>query len=436
MNAEGPSESLDLWRWLVSEAARPLLGASLEAVTRGQSVEPATVEALRRLVPSDAAAGFDPNGGAGRGRAVSLALELAWVRRRAARKWPSLASSLVADRAGFEMASSESAALHTASRFARAGRPVADLCSGIGGNAAGLARAGVGVVAFDTDPLRVWMASRNAGVAARCVDVTDAGAVAATLHAAGVDPDGALAFADPARRTGGGHRRGDPESGEPPLSALEPVIGGFRGAGVKLAPGVDADRLAGGEVEVIGEISGGRRTLTQAVWWSGELSAGDGVRTATRLPEGATLRGRPIETPVSALEEIGPGDVLWEVGPEIERAGLMGVMASRLGGSAVADPGTGLLVGEPAASDRVWLRGHRVLEIGPGRADRLSRLVGRHRPGRVTVRTRGGFVPDPQRLAERLSGRGGRRLTAFVMRFGSRAAAVVCESVSGDENGD
>ncbi len=92
-------------------------------------------------------------------------------------------------------------------------RSVADLCSGIGGDAIALARAGIRVLAVDRDPLTVAVARANAealGLAdlieVREADVTEVGTEAYDA-----------VFVDPARRGGRG-RISIPEAYSPPLS--------------------------------------------------------------------------------------------------------------------------------------------------------------------------------------------------------------------------
>lgn len=114
---------------------------------------------------------------------VSAALGQARLRQRAVAKFgPEDAYRMYFTPNGVEQATRTSVATHRASRFAALGgvRRVADLCCGIGGDAIALARAGIGVLAVDRDPLTAEVARANAealGLTAlievRCADVTD-----------------------------------------------------------------------------------------------------------------------------------------------------------------------------------------------------------------------------------------------------------------------
>ena len=113
-------------------------------------------------------------------------------------------------REALEMASAEPVARYRAGRFAAFGT-VADLCCGIGGDAIGLASAGLAVVAVDRDPLRVRMAEANlAAYGLTCADSSARDALTADLS------DCAAAFADPGRRRDG-RRTLSPHESEPPL---------------------------------------------------------------------------------------------------------------------------------------------------------------------------------------------------------------------------
>lgn len=147
---------------------------------------------------------------------VSAALGQARLRQRAVAKFGAEdAYRMFFTPNGVEQATRTSVAAHRARRFAEAGgvRRVADLCCGIGGDAIALARAGIGVLAVDRDPLTAEVARANAAalgldglIEVRCADVADID----------TSPYDAV-FVDPARRGGRG-RIFDPEAYSPPLS--------------------------------------------------------------------------------------------------------------------------------------------------------------------------------------------------------------------------
>ena len=96
---------------------------------------------------------------------VKLALDLVIARKKAAVKLPAeLAAGIFADPQAVEQASSWKVASWKARRFAAvaSGAPVFDLCCGAGFDTLAFADAGLRVEACDLDPVRAWMAGRNA----------------------------------------------------------------------------------------------------------------------------------------------------------------------------------------------------------------------------------------------------------------------------------
>ncbi|MHC4947455.1 MAG: class I SAM-dependent methyltransferase [Planctomycetota bacterium] len=342
---------------------------------------------------------------------VAAALELAEARRRARRKFPDH-PELVADPVGVEQATGERVARHKAGRFAAlgAGR-VLDLCCGIGGDAMSLA-AVADVLAVDRDPLRTWMTGRNARCETRTDDVESMPIRGEVLHV------------DPGRRTveGGTTRRAwRLEDCRPGPDVLRRLLADNPDAAVKLGPGADLDALPGaGESEVELVSDGGR--LVQAVLWTGRLARHPGHRSATRLPEGATLHGRPAPPPPRADPRFGP--FLYVPDPAVERAGLLGALCARTG-LAAPHPPLGLPAGD-APVDSPWLTRFDVLHEMPWRPDRVRRWLADHGAGVVEVKTRGRAV-DPDTVQARLRGDGPRRLTVFVLRVDRRIRAVVAE---------
>lgn len=331
---------------------------------------------------------------------VAAAIELIAARRRAGEKFGDRAARLIADREGVEMATSLAVGAHKARRFVDAGmREVADLCSGIGGDAMALSDGGLAVRAFDLDPVRAWMTAQNAGCGTECADVT-----ARSF-------DGAAVHIDPARRTARGRSWRLSEL-TPPIDAIERITRASSGAGVKLGPGLPREEGWAGELEFISE--GGR--LTNAVLWTGALDSGS-ARRATALPTGDTIAGPPDAPPIGALDTW-----LHTIDPSVERAQLLGALCARVGAT-MPHPQVGLIT-SGAPLDSPWLRPYELVEHTPWRERRVRDWLRAHDGGGVTIKTRGKAV-DPDPLHRRLKGEGSTDYVVFVLRVGERVNAYI-----------
>ncbi len=377
---------LDIWAWAVSDDAAPLRAA----VTPG--IGPGPLSRLRERWPAER---------------IAVVAELVAARDKARAKFPDRAERLAADRPGVEMASSARAAAHKAARFVAVlgeGAAITDACCGIGGDAMSLADAGLEVLAVDSDPCRAWMAGHNAGCSTLAADIRTLGVSTPGLHI------------DPARRNAQSRTR-QTEDFEPPLPDLLDLLTGARAGALKLHPGVSADALPPGELEVISE--SGR--LTQAVLWTG-LPAVDERRATLLASDGTThtLAGTP-DRPTDATPV---GAWIHTFDPSVERADLVALLIETTGLSLV-HPGVGLLTGEQP-HDSPWVRAFRVVEDMPWNFKGVRARLRDLGAGEVTVKTRGGFV-DPDRLSRELRGRGGRPLVLFALRLGDRPVAVIAE---------
>ena len=384
------AEALAAWQALAGSPCTTLL-AELSGIDAAPA--PGAIERLRRAHPA---------------AVVAAAIELSIARTRARAKFGARAATLWCDRPGVEMASSPSVAAHKAARFRAAGAPaIDDLCTGIGGDLAELARTAPSVGA-DLDPVRAWMASMNAGTAVRCADAVLA------------PGDAPFAHADPARRAGAA-RIARTEDLLPPLGALLPGLRARRGAAVKLGPGMDlapGEREAGDEVEFVSE----RGTLVQQVLWTGELARAAGRSTATQVDAGRTMTGEPGDPPAGG----GVSRVLLVPDPALERARLLGLAAQAID-AVDAAPGLGILTADraPAGEAAGWFEAFEVVEELPARERNVAAWLASRGAGIVTVRTRGGAC-DPDEWQRALRGPGDEPWTVFVLRLGGerRAYAV------------
>lgn len=368
---------------------------------------------------------------------VHAALALAKARGKAAVKFGSAAARLVADPEGVEMATSHAAAAWKARRFAAATGGVVDLCCGIGGDAMALRAAGLDVTCVDSDPVRAWMAGVNAACSSRCAAVetllAEAGEVGAMFHI------------DPARRVRSGSTSGRVWSLAevlPGPEVLRAVVERWRDGAIKLAPGVSYAELAAagleGEVEVISERGG----LTQAVLWTGRLSRGDGLRSATLLrcaahaepgaEDVATLTGAPDvpeAIPVWPTGQESPRFV-HEVDDSIERAELLTALCARTG-AAMLHPRLGLVASDSLLHDS-FLKGFELLEMARWNEQRAAAVLKRLGAGSIEVKTRAKAVnPDEVQpaLTKAACVKGGVPLVLFVLRFGSEARMLVARRV-------
>lgn len=394
---------LDNWRSLADPACDHLRAAAA-------AIDPADVAAVDRLRRNHDAA------------LAGLALDLASARRKLALKWPDRAGRLFADPQGAEMASSLTAAVHKAQRFRAllgAGASVLDLCCGIGGDAMGLADAGLRVTGVDADPVRAWMAHVNSGAPTITTDALDPTLPPGWFHL------------DPARRVSG------PSAGAPRRTfrlaehtpapeAWRSLVQSRRSGAIKLGPGVDARELfvalpeaAQGELEFLSE--SGR--LTQAVLWTGDLAPEPGLRRATLLTRqrSYTLSGSPGPPP-STSEPLSAW--LVEADPSIERADLLGEFARRADLREVW-PGLGLLTADaPPPPDALPLcTCFRILDSAPWIEKHARRWLRDHDAGIVEVKTRARAV-NPDTLQPALRGDGSTPCTLFVLRFGGTLRAV------------
>jgi hypothetical protein len=293
----------------------------LDEVAATQLNEMGLQNALRKRYPDDLVRG---------------AISLVELRRRAAVKF-SRADQMWFDRQGLEQATSEAVARHKAQRFSSR---VWDLCSGIGGDALALAERCEEVVLVDNNPAATLRATWNAevyGIADRlrplCCDVET------------ILPElaGQWVHIDPDRRPGTGGRVLKIEDYVPSLDVLNTIRETARGGAIKLSPASNfGGKFPDCEVELI-SLHG---ECKEATIWFGELTGTDLFR-ATVLPSGETLSGHPL----AALAPQGPlAAYLFDPDPAVVRAGLVDLLAVRLGLSRL-DPAEEYLTGpEPVIS--------------------------------------------------------------------------------------
>ena len=331
---------------------------------------------------------------------VSAAVGQARLRQRAAAQFGADAERMYFTPDGVEQATRTSVARWRAERFAALGvRRLADLCSGVGGDAIALARAGISVVAVDRDPLTCAVAEANAAalglselIEQRCGDVAEA------------ELDGFDAvFVDPARR-GGSRRIFDPEAYSPPLSWAVTAARRTPYAALKVAPGIPHSAVPpDAEAEWVSD--GG--DVKEAVLWFGTAAAQP--HRATLLPSGDTLTGGRLPDP-------GPGPVrryLYEPDGAVIRAHLVAEVAGQLDATLI-DPTIAYLTADELRPTP-YATAYEITDTLPFGLKKLKALLRERGVGTVVIKKRGSAV-EPEELRRKLRPEGVNACTVILTR--------------------
>ncbi|MFF4698164.1 THUMP-like domain-containing protein [Streptomyces chattanoogensis] len=343
---------------------------------------------------------------------VSAALGQARLRQRAVAKFGDDARRMYFTPNGVEQSTRATVAAHRAARLAALGvRTLADLCSGIGGDALALARAGISVLAVDRDPLACAAARANAealGLAGlievRCADVTE-------VDTAGYD----AVFVDPARRSGvRGGRIFDPEAYSPPLSWAIEAARTASYAALKIAPGVPHEALPDdAETEWISD--GG--DVKEAVVWFG-ASFTPGGRRATLLPGGATLLDTGLPDP-----EPGPvGGWLYEPDGAVIRAHLVADVAQQVRGRLI-DPTIAYITADEL-TPTPYATAYQITDVLPFNVKKLRALLRERGIGIAEIKKRGSAV-SPEELRKKLRLEGANSCTIILTRVAGRPTMLL-----------
>lgn len=289
-------EANDECRVLTALRATPEI---FEAISHTRGSELSVQAALRKTFPDEL---------------VRAGLLIHELRKKALVKF-ARADEMWFDRQGLEQATNEVISTHKAKRFQGT---VWDLCSGIGGDAIALA-AHCDVTAVDLNPAACLRTKWNAqvhGVDQRlnvaCLDVHSFSESKGLVH---IDPD---------RRPGASGRVSRLEDYVPGLDYLRELMARFEGGAIKISPASNfGGKFPDAEIELI-SLNG---ECKEATVWFGTLAKSEPFR-ATVLPAGETLAGHPMEVmaPVSQL-----GAYLYDPDPAVVRAGLVDLLADRLG---------------------------------------------------------------------------------------------------------
>ncbi|WP_205471487.1 SAM-dependent methyltransferase [Nocardioides sp. SYSU D00038] len=365
---------LDDFRWLLTDAGGDAVARAAELA----GTEPLHARAaLERSCP-----GVEP-------AHLAAALTQARLRERAAAKFGDDAARMWFTLDGLEQATRRPVADHRAGRLRVFGAAsVIDLGCGIGGDLVAAARAGVTAAGIDLDPVRVAVAEANLAALGLpgAVSVADATRVDTSPFA--------VAFADPARRSGRG-RTFDPDDWTPPWSFVLELLG--RDACVKVAPGVPHDLVPPAvEAEWVSD----HGEVKEAALWSGRLATV--ARRATVIGDGglATLTSEELPDSVPTL---GVSRYLYEPDGAVIRAGLVTAVAAGVSGG-LLDEHIAYVASEQAFATP-FARSYEVVEELPFREKPLKAALRQRGIGRLTIKKRGvSVVPDQLRKRLDLAG--------------------------------
>jgi SAM-dependent methyltransferase len=348
------------------------------------------------------------------------AWELARLRARARPVFGPEAEVLFLTADTLEQAGRPELAARRAARLLAGGTAtVADLGCAAGTDSIALARAGASVVAVDRDPVARALTRANAEALGLADHVTVVDRDVVELVASGDLLGCDAATLDPARRAGG-RRQLDPDHWSPPWSTVTALLDRVPASVVKVAPGLDHDRVPAG-VEAEWVSAGG--SIVEALLWGRGLSTT--WRRATLVRDGGVQE-------VTADDDPGPAPVgpvrgwLHEPDPALIRSGLMSLAAD---GATLVDPTIAYLTSD-APADSPWLSSYRVTEVLPFNLKKLRALLRTRDIGRVVVKKRGSPI-EPETLARQLRGPGSRSAVVVVTRVAGAPTVLVCSPLSG-----
>jgi SAM-dependent methyltransferase len=348
------------------------------------------------------------------------AWELARLRARARPVFGPEAEVLFLTADTLEQAGRPELAARRAARLLAGGTAtVADLGCAAGTDSVALARAGASVVAVDRDPVARALTRANAEALGLADHVTVVDRDVVELVASGDLLGCDAATLDPARRAGG-RRQLDPDHWSPPWSTVTALLDRVPASVVKVAPGLDHDRVPAG-VEAEWVSAGG--SIVEALLWGRGLSTT--WRRATLVRDGGVQE-------VTADDDPGPAPVgpvrgwLHEPDPALIRSGLMSLVAD---GATLVDPTIAYLTSD-APADSPWLSSYRVTEVLPFNLKKLRALLRTRDIGRVVVKKRGSPI-EPETLARQLRGPGSRSAVVVVTRVAGAPTVLVCSPLSG-----
>ena len=350
---------------------------------------------------------------------VATVVSQSKLRVKAIAKFGPFAERMLFTEAGLEQATRlRVAALH-AGRYRSADLTrIADLGSGIGGDALALASLDCAVTAVELDEVTAAIAAYNLALWPNAVvehaDVT-------TFDLEGFDG----VYLDPARRSGGHHntmRITDPSDYSPTLDfAVE--IASRLPTGIKLGPGIDRDLIpADAEAQWVSV----DRDVVELGLWFGALARPGIRRSALVIGDHGTAE--LWSSTDSADVETGTlGSYLYEPDGAVIRSRLIGDLARQIGATMLSD-GIAYLTAD-SATETPFATCFRVIETFPLDERRLKKELATRGIGSLEIKKRGVDV-DPAAFRRRLSLHGPESAVLVLTRVAGRHTALLCERVT------
>ena len=339
---------------------------------------------------------------------VAAAVTQNHLRGRGRSKFGDDAARMYFTHHALEQATRATVARARARRLKAAGvAAVVDLGCGIGGDLVAFARAGLRVRGVERDPVRAAIARANLSALGLVGDVIEA-------DLADVQPrSDEVPFLDPARRDGHG-RVFDPASMTPSWDVVARYL--VRPSVVKTLPGFPHSLLPEGvEAQWVSD----NGDLVEACLWGPGLATAP--RRATGLPSGAEIIGFGDPGQVGDV-----GGWLHEPDDAVIRAGLVGELATRMGGRLV-DPHLAYVTTDEKSTDPLARSFCVVAELPYREKPMRAALVARD-VGTLTIKKRGVDVV-PEQLVKRLKLKGTQPAIVLLARIDDGARAFLVETV-------
>lgn len=350
---------------------------------------------------------------------VAAVLSQSKLRAKAAAKFGPFAERMLFTEAGLEQATRlRVAALH-AGRFQAAGLTrVADLGSGIGGDALALASLELDVTAVEFDEVTAAIAAYNLALWPNAT-VENADVTSFDLE----DFDGA--FLDPARRTAGHQntsRLTDPSDYSPTLDFAFGIAKRLP-TGIKLGPGIDRDLIP---AEAEAQWVSVDHDVVELGLWFGALARPGIRRSALVIGEHGTAELASAEDSA----DVGTGTLgryVYEPDGAVIRSRLIGDLGRRIGATMVSD-GIAYLTADDAV-ETPFAACFRVIEPFPLDERRLKKELANRGIGSLEIKKRGVDV-DPAAFRKKLALHGPASATLVLTRVAGRHTALLCERVT------